>query len=1049
MPRILTLCALMAGLTAADLTTWPSQYRIDPWDTARLTPADVVGPDGIVYPDWTGVGVEGGIPTGFTAALDPASPPSGTQVFNVKTGYSAAGNGTTNDDDEVAAALAAALAWNNGTTQKAILYFPAGTYLLTRPLTINEDGVVVAGAGKASTTLKLDHGGTTYSSRSLFEFDGGTWGGTYLHGQANALRGTSTMVFDVDPAAKGYGVGTWVRIAASDASSGDTMRERYSNPNTGCDYNDPLYHFGRFFIAKITAINSAAKSATFDRTFPHDYYADEAPQMRNTTMRQWCGLQDLTIDTVSSAVTLDPVRHRRVANTWVRGVRIVEARDWPMSSQSDSRARVEIRDCDFAGTWGTIGNGSVAYLGWTQADMDGLMTGCTANGLRHMGIFQMAMRCVVRASTFSGDNVQSPQLHGRFPLENLVEQCTLGPWTAARGTTAFGIDQANTLRHGPNGPRNVFYHNDVLNGSATIYLGGASEAQILAYNRLRNAGTNSTIDANPPIWAMDRTFDTIVRGNIFDALPTSPVINLEDPTCTGWRVSENIIYNSNGQLMAGPATLAVNDFNRFRSGALPTSGAPTPGPEAASIYQWQRDHAAQSRILVVADRRALSEAGGRSVLRVVRVKAGSSGALTVTLTASPSAALDLPASVTIPDGAVVAEVVISGKAVTSDTAVTITATVSGLGLNADTDTVTVLDAASAVDPGLERPAVLTAASPAGWHNADLAQAGGGSASLSGGTMTVVGRGPKMETYMGSLGRSGRHAVWKTLSGDGSLTARLVSTTGSGDIGLMITDDIAPITEFLAVMPNRQPLGSINVNDAHASIKGTGTSPAGTAPMWLRITRTGSTLSAHTSADGSTWTQRASVDYHSWTGSGYTTTDYRSRSVLDAVMHIGLFVNNNSTTGTATATFDNISTTGTILDAAAPVWYAARPAADTATSDGFTIRARADEAGTAWYVVVPGGATAPSVDDVRWGRDASGGAALRSGSIALTTGADGVAVITGLAGSTGHDAYLVAEDRVATPNRQITATKVVATTAGGNQAPVLGVPVAGADALVVP
>lgn len=43
-------------------TPWPSQYHIKPWETNRLTDADVVGPDGIVYPDWTGVGVAGGIP---------------------------------------------------------------------------------------------------------------------------------------------------------------------------------------------------------------------------------------------------------------------------------------------------------------------------------------------------------------------------------------------------------------------------------------------------------------------------------------------------------------------------------------------------------------------------------------------------------------------------------------------------------------------------------------------------------------------------------------------------------------------------------------------------------------------------------------------------------------------------------------------------------------------------------------------------------------------------------------------------------------------------
>ncbi|MBL7146363.1 MAG: hypothetical protein ISS76_19145, partial [Phycisphaerae bacterium] len=41
---------------------WERQYKIKPSEKARLTAADVIGPDGIVYPDWTKCGVQGGIP---------------------------------------------------------------------------------------------------------------------------------------------------------------------------------------------------------------------------------------------------------------------------------------------------------------------------------------------------------------------------------------------------------------------------------------------------------------------------------------------------------------------------------------------------------------------------------------------------------------------------------------------------------------------------------------------------------------------------------------------------------------------------------------------------------------------------------------------------------------------------------------------------------------------------------------------------------------------------------------------------------------------------
>jgi hypothetical protein len=41
---------------------WDGQYKLRPDETARLTAADVVGPDGIVYPNWTRTGVQGDIP---------------------------------------------------------------------------------------------------------------------------------------------------------------------------------------------------------------------------------------------------------------------------------------------------------------------------------------------------------------------------------------------------------------------------------------------------------------------------------------------------------------------------------------------------------------------------------------------------------------------------------------------------------------------------------------------------------------------------------------------------------------------------------------------------------------------------------------------------------------------------------------------------------------------------------------------------------------------------------------------------------------------------
>ena len=42
---------------------WEGTYKIHPEEKAKLTAADVVGPDGVVYPDWRYAGIPGGIPS--------------------------------------------------------------------------------------------------------------------------------------------------------------------------------------------------------------------------------------------------------------------------------------------------------------------------------------------------------------------------------------------------------------------------------------------------------------------------------------------------------------------------------------------------------------------------------------------------------------------------------------------------------------------------------------------------------------------------------------------------------------------------------------------------------------------------------------------------------------------------------------------------------------------------------------------------------------------------------------------------------------------------
>ncbi|MBC8011520.1 MAG: hypothetical protein H7067_15655, partial [Burkholderiales bacterium] len=188
--------ALTASLaSAADLVNWPSQYTMRPWETAKLTPADVVGPDGIVYPDFTGVGVTGGIPDVNNPTIR-----DNYREFNVKTGYGAVGNGTTNDDTAVADATTAALAHvAANAANKAIIYFPAGTYRLSLPLIINRNNVVIDGEGPTSTILRLhtNSAATSNPLPALITFRKPANYSGYLLATEPILRGSNTATFNL------------------------------------------------------------------------------------------------------------------------------------------------------------------------------------------------------------------------------------------------------------------------------------------------------------------------------------------------------------------------------------------------------------------------------------------------------------------------------------------------------------------------------------------------------------------------------------------------------------------------------------------------------------------------------------------------------------------------------------------------------------------------------------------------------------------------------------------------------------------------------------
>jgi hypothetical protein len=118
-----------------------------------------------------------------------------------------------------------------------------------------------------------------------------------------------------------------------------------------------------------------------------------------------------------------------------------------------------------------------------------------------------------------------------------------------------------------------------------------------------------------------------------------------------------------------------------------------------------------------------------------------------------------------------------------------------------------------------------------------------------------------------LGRFEHH----TLAGDGSLVARVTDQADSHDwakAGLMLRESTEPGSWYAAVMVT--PGHGVRLQADFADVAA---GSRGGAPRWLKLTRSGDTVTAYESADGDAWTRVGAVE----------------RGGLPAEVEIGLFV----------------------------------------------------------------------------------------------------------------------------------------------------------------
>jgi chitodextrinase len=154
-------------------------------------------------------------------------------------------------------------------------------------------------------------------------------------------------------------------------------------------------------------------------------------------------------------------------------------------------------------------------------------------------------------------------------------------------------------------------------------------------------------------------------------------------------------------------------------------------------------------------------------------------------------------------------------------------------------------------------AATTGAAPS-WADTDIgAVAAAGSFTDNGTALTITGSGADIWAKADEF-----HYAYKTLTGDGTLTARVTSITNGNmwsKVGLMIRESLAADSRHatMYVSSGKGSSFQYRVNNAGTSGGDNGDNIL-TIPRWIRVQRLGNTLVGYFSADGVTWTQRGAI-----------------------------------------------------------------------------------------------------------------------------------------------------------------------------------------------
>ncbi len=288
--------------------------------------------------------------------------------------------------------------------------------------------------------------------------------------------------------------------------------------------------------------------------------------------------------------------------------------------------------------------------------------------------------------------------------------------------------------------------------------------------------------------------------------------------------------------------------------------------------------------------------------------------------------------------------------------------------------------------------------PAPWQSSDIGQVGlPGSATGIDGSFSISASGVDIWNQADSF-----HFLHQPLTGDGQITARVVSQGGTDEwalAGAMIRETLQDDARhaFFGVTPDHGL--SFTRRTVTGELSEYSDGGDGSAPIWVRLSRTGDVFTAYRSADGSTWTPSGT-----------------SRISMSNTVYVGLASTSHNNDVLTTDTFDNVSIDGP-TDRTAPMISAV--GASDINQNGGSITWTTDE---------------PADSQIEYGTTASYGQSTAVNTSLVTAHSS---VVSGLDAATTYH-YRV-KSRDAAGNLAVSGDAVFRTPDDGGSPPPLGLP----------